>query len=254
VNRILFEPSELLPDGTVRLTDARAAHIRDVLGADIGRVLQVGMVDGMAGTGQVMDDRPDGLRLAVTLNVEAPSPWIDLILAVPRPKVLKRLWAQLAALGVGRMVLIRASRVEREYFATHWIEEAHYRPLLIEGLTQAGTTHLPAVSVERRFRPYIEDRLDAEFAGSLRLVAHPGPTACLPAADFQKRRILLAVGPEGGWTPFEIDLLAQHGFAGFSMGTRTLRTDTACIALLGVLAYLHGDESESGEGRKRCRA
>jgi len=254
VNRILFEPNELLPDGTVRLTDARAAHIRGVLGADIGRILQVGMVDGMAGTGRVMEDSPDGLLLAVTLNVAAPAPWIDLILAVPRPKVLKRLWAQLAALGVGRLVLIRAARVEREYFATHWIEEAHYRPLLIEGLTQAGTTRLPTVSVERRFRPYIEDRLDAEFAGSLRLVAHPGAAACPPAADFQERRILLAVGPEGGWTPFEIDLLAQHGFAALSMGARTLRTDTACIALLAVLAFLHGDESETREARKRCRA
>lgn len=255
MNRILFEQNELLPDGTVRLADARATHIRNVLGATVGRVLHVGMVNGLAGDGRVLEVGPDTVRLAVTLHVETPVPWVDLILAVPRPKVLKRLWAQLAALGVGQIVLINAARVEREYFATHWIQEAHFRPLLIEGLTQAGTTQLPTVAVERRFRPYVEDRLDAEFPGTMRLVAHPhgagcelGHPACVGQAqdcdcgrDARAPRVVLAVGPEGGWTPFEIELLEQQGFARFSLGSRTLRTDTACVALLSVLGpYLEG--------------
>ena len=238
MNRILFEASELLPDGTVLLGDARAVHVRNVLAADAGQILQVGMVDGMAGTGRVLEVSADGVRLAVTLDTEALAPWIDLVLAVPRPKVLKRLWAQLAALGVGRIVLINGARVEREYFATHWLQEANYRPLLLEGLTQAGTTRVPVVSVQRRFRPYIEDCLGAEFPGTLRLVAHPGAAATPRGLMAGDRRVLLAVGPEGGWTPFEIDLLEQHGFERFALGTRTLRTDTACIALLSAIGCL----------------
>lgn len=252
MNRILFEGHELQPDGTVVLRDARATHIRKVLGAEIGQQLQVGLLNGLAGVGRVQALEPDRVQLAVTLNVEVPAPWVDLILAVPRPKVLKRLWAQLAALGVGRIVLINAARVEREYFATHWIQEAHWRPLLIEGLTQAGTTQLPTISVERRFRPFVEDRLDQEFPGTLRLVAHPkdNPAWCnLPACgrdpasgrrDACTTKVVLAIGPEGGWTPFEIELLEQHGFAHFTLGSRTLRTDTACIALLAVLEFLRG--------------
>ena len=237
MNRILFEKDELLPDGTVLLSDARALHIRQVLGADPGQVLRVGMVNGLAGAGRVLEVGPDTVRLGVTLDVEAPAPWIDLILAVPRPKVLKRLWAQLAALGVGHIVLINAARVEREFFATHWMQEAHWRPLLIEGLMQAGTTQLPRVSIERRFRPYVEDCLDREFPGSLRLVAHPGIAADPAKLAATGGRMLLAVGPEGGWTPFEIELLEQRGFARFALGNRTLRTDTACIALLSVIRY-----------------
>ena len=254
MNRILFEKDELLPDGTVRLADARAAHIWNVLGADVGRVLHVGMVNGLAGSGRVLEAGPDAVRLAVTLDAEPPAPWVDLILAVPRPKVLKRLWAQLAALGVGQIVLLNAVRVEREYFATHWIEESHYRPLLIEGLMQAGTTRLPTVSIERLFRPYVEDRLDAAFPGSMRFVAHPGdegwergraarnsdPLSGPCERDACAPRILLAVGPEGGWTPFEIELLEQYGFRRFSLGNRTLRTDTACVALLSVLGFARG--------------
>ena len=244
MNRILFEKDDLLPDGTVLLAGARAVHIRNVLGADVGRILHVGMVNGLAGAGRVLEVSPDAVRLAVTLDVETPPPWIDLILAVPRPKVLKRLWAQLAALGVGRIVLINAARVEREYFATHWIQEAHWRPLLVEGLMQAGNTHLPAVSVERRLRPYVEDRLDAAFPDTLRFVAHPGTAEASRSSVLQcggassASPVLLAVGPEGGWTTFEVELLEQHGFSRFSMGERTLRTDTACVALLSVLGFL----------------
>ncbi|MEI6212073.1 MAG: RsmE family RNA methyltransferase [bacterium] len=235
MNRILFERGELLADGTVVLDDARAVHIRKVLGARVGQSLQVGMVDGLAGCGRVLESGPVTVRLDVTLDTQTPPPWADLILAMPRPKVLKRLWAQLAALGVGRIVLITAARVERDYFATHWIQEPHYRPLLVEGLMQSGNTHLPRVSVEPRFRPYVEDRLDAEFPDSLRLVAHPEGVAVRPQGALGRAPLLLAVGPEGGWTPFEIELLEQHKFSRFSLGARTLRTDTACVALLGAL-------------------
>ena len=252
MNRILFEQNELLPDGTVSLTDARATHIRNVLGAAVGRVLHVGMVNGLAGNGRVLEVGPDAVRLAVTLDVETPAPWVDLILAVPRPKVLKRLWAQLAALGVGHIVLINAARVEREYFATHWMQESHWRPLLVEGLMQAGNTRLPTVSIERRFRPYVEDRLDAAFPDTLRFVAHPGAATNHLAFEASRSSalqfggasaaspVLLAVGPEGGWTPFELELLEQRGFRRFALGTRTLRTDTACIALLAVLGARQG--------------
>lgn len=235
MNRILLEPSELQPDGTATLTGERAAHIHTVLDAGPGRVLRIGVVNGPAGTGRVLTCEGGTARLAVTLDETTPAPWIDLILAVPRPKVLRRLWAQLAALGAGRIVLLGAARVERDYFATHVLQEAYYRPLLVEGLAQAGTTALPRVTIERRFRPYVEDRLDADFPGSRRLLAHPG-AAAWPARPTAGGRPLLAIGPEGGWTEFELGMLEQRGFSRFSLGTRTLRTDTACVALISVLA------------------
>ena len=242
MNRILFEPRELQSDGTVTLFGTRAEHIRAVLGAEPGRVLRVGLVDGLAGMGRVLACDQETARLAVTLEEMTPAPWIDLLLAVPRPKALKRLWAQLAALGVGRIVLLGAARVEREYFATHWLQERYYRPLLMEGLSQAGTTALPQVTFERRFRPYVEDRLDTDFPDSARLLAHPGAVA-RPTGLAAGARILLAIGPEGGWTEFELRMLEARGFSRFSLGTRTLRTDTACVALISVLAaaFVWGD-------------
>jgi RsmE family RNA methyltransferase len=161
-------------------------------------------------------------------------PRVDLLLAVPRPKVMRWLWAQLAAIGVGRIILTNAARVERPYFDTHLLTEDVYRPLLIEGLQQARDTRLPMVSIHRQFRILVEDHLDAMAGAAVRIVADPSAAATLTDVVAAQRpdRVLLAVGPEGGWNAFELALLQAHGFQLAGIGRRTLRTDTACIALL----------------------
>jgi RsmE family RNA methyltransferase len=176
------------------------------------------------------------LRCAFDTEIP-PRPCVDLLLALPRPKVMRRLWAQLAALGVGHIALTNASRVERDYFDTHLLEPRGYSPLLIEGLQQARDTRLPCVSVHKRFKVLIEDSLAETFGAGLRLVADPSatPSARDIVAGSRSDRVLLAVGPEGGWNAFELDLLAAHGFESVGLGPRTLRTDTACVALLSVV-------------------
>jgi RsmE family RNA methyltransferase len=108
---------------------------------------------------------------------------------------------------------------------------------LIEGLQQAADTRLPRVSIHRQFRVLIEDVLGPLPDGDLRLVAHPheGGSPQAVARARGRGRVLLAVGPEGGWNAFELDLLGRHGFVAISLGPRILRTDTACIALLAVV-------------------
>ena len=242
MNLILCEPGEVDAHGVVTLTGARAAHVRGVLGARRGDVIRIGVVDGPRGPGEILALDEDRVVLRTTLvagldTTVPPPPAVDLLLALPRPKVLRRLWAQLAALGVGRIVLTNASRVERHYFDTHILEASTYRPLLIEGLQQAGDTRLPLVSIHRQFRILVEDELDALSGDAARLVAHPGghPSLLSIAGESQRRRVLLAIGPEGGWNDFELDLLTRHRFEVVGLGLRILRTDTACIALLALL-------------------
>lgn len=197
----------------------------------------MGILDGPRGIGRV-DRIGDPVELECTFEAHPPPiPDVDLLLALPRPKVMRRLWAQLAALGVRRIILTNAARVERNYFDTHVLDEAGYRPLLIEGLQQAQDTRLPRVSIHRRFRPFVEDELDALSSAAARLVAHPvnGGTPIASAWPRDTARVALAVGPEGGWDDFELRLLAARGFSPVSLGARTLRTDTACIALLAAL-------------------
>jgi len=230
--------SEVDDAGAVTLADARAAHLRRVLDVRIGDTIRVGIVDGEYGRGTVaaVDDLAVHLRCTFENGIPA-RPAVDLLLALPRPKVMRRLWAQLAALGVGRIALTNAERVERNYFDTHVLTPACYRPLLIEGLQQARDTRVPLVSIHRQFKVLVEDHLTGLSDAPVRLVADPHGAASVTSvvAERSGARVLLAVGPEGGWNAFELSLLEAHGFQPVSIGIRTLRSDTACIALLAIV-------------------
>ena len=238
MNLILLEPEEVAADGTALLSGKRARHVREVLKAAPGEEIRVGIIDGPAGTATVLEDSKQLYLRCALSNEIPPIPRVDLLLAMPRPKVMNRLWPVLAALGVGRILVSNAWKTERNYFDTHVLEPEHIREGLIEGLQQARDTRLPQVSVHKQFKKLIENKLDGFGPYAARLVAHPGegafPSGKLAALP-REARVLLAVGPEGGWTPFELELLAQRGFEAVSWGPRALRTDTACAVLLGLV-------------------
>ena len=235
MNLILLEPEEVDGHQTATLTGRRARHVTDVLKAEPGQALRVGVLNGPIGLGTVTSVGNRTVTLHCAFDHLPQRPRIDLLLALPRPKVLRRLWAQLAALGVGQVILTNAEKVERNYFDTHVITEACYRPLLIEGLEQARDTWLPEVSVHKQFRVLIEDHLSQLIPEGVRLVAHPGDGNGPGDLKRAGQRVLMAVGPEGGWNDFELKLLAAHGFQRFDMGVRTLRSDTACVAALALI-------------------
>ncbi len=239
MNWILLEPSDVTADGGVRLDDVRARHVREVLHGAPGDVFRAGILDGPLGRLRV--ETLAGAEVVAHFEPEPgpppPRPPVDLLLALPRPKVLKRLWAPLAALGVGTVHLTNAAKVERMYFDTHVLDPAFYRTRLIEGLQQAGDTRLPEVRVHRRLKVWLEDELPAACPGALKLAADPAATESLGAAlrdAAPADRLLLAVGPEGGWTDYERELLARAGFVFCGLGPRILRSDTAALVLLGL--------------------
>jgi 16S rRNA (uracil1498-N3)-methyltransferase len=237
VNLIILEPGETSASGEVCLSDGRAAHLLNVLKVAPGSQVRVGILDGPRGVGAVESIVDATVAMRCAFEPHAPSrPRVDLLLALPRPKVMRRLWAQIAALGVGQIILTNAERVERSYFDTHILTPGCYRPLLIEGLQQARDTRLPHVAIHKQFKVLIEDDLDRVFANGLRLVA--STSAASPMRAIVRRtsdqRVLIAIGPEGGWNDFEMALLGARGFQAINMGPRTLRTDTACLALLAL--------------------
>ncbi len=233
MNRILFEPGECA-DGRLTLRDARADHLRHVLRAEPGDAVRLGEINGRLAEGRVERVTADAVDLTLIWGEIPPRPEVDLILALPRPKVLKRILPQIAALGVGRLFLVNAARVERVYFDTHVLEPGCIRTALTEGLTQAGDTRLPEVRVERRLKPFVEDDLDAATDAATRWLLHPGADRPILDAPLPPGRLLLAIGPEGGWVPYERDLFAARGFGPVHLHDRILRSDTATVAALAT--------------------
>ena len=256
MNRILFEPGEI-HDGRATFSDVRAEHVLNVLHGAEGQTLKTGVLDGPVGTSVI--ERIEGNAVPVRCTHETPSlqPWLDLILAPPRPRAMKRLLPQLASLGVRRIVLVGAEKVEKAFWGAQLLKEEVYRPLLVDGLQQAGTTAVPTIEVFKSFSRFVRFNLDSHFGGQTpRIVAHPS-AAHAGRAPYQIKDAaragrapyqvpVLAVGPEGGWTDAEVALLEEKGFARMSLGPRILRTDTALIVLLGRLMEVYDKIAQRG--------
>jgi RsmE family RNA methyltransferase len=147
--------------------------------------------------------------------------------------MLRRVFQTVATMGVPRVVLVNSYRVEKSFWQTPYLEPEAIREQLILGLEQARDSVLPEIVIEKRFKPFVEDRLPAIVDGTLGLVGHPGNHPPCPRALTEP--VTLAIGPEGGWIPYEIDLLAKAGLQPVQLGERILRVETAVTALLARL-------------------
>jgi len=212
----------------------RLEHVRLVHRARPGDSLRVGELGGRLGEAQIVRLSPQVLELDYCLNKPPPAPVpVTVLLALPRPKKVRRILRSLAALGIKRIVLTNSFRVEKSFWQSPLLKPAAVREQLLLGLEQAGDTVLPEVIHEPLFRPFVEDRLPALAQGCRRLVAHPlGAEPCPHALN---EPLVLAVGPEGGFIPYEISRLQEYGFTAVHLGARVLCVETAVLSLLGRL-------------------
>ena len=243
MNLLLLDPAELAADGRVTLPagDRRARHIRAVLRARPGQVLRAGVAGGATGRAEVIAIAEGGaVSLAAVLDgPPSPRPPVDLVLAVPRPKALSRALQTAAALGVGRIDLVNAWRVDRAYFDSPRLDPGALAEGARLGCEQGGSTWLPPVAVHRLFVPFIEAAAE-RWQGRRLLVAHPRAEEPLERAapPGDRTPAVVAIGPEGGWIDAELDTLRATGFAPVRLGAAVLRTEAALAALLAALELL----------------
>jgi RsmE family RNA methyltransferase len=234
VNLLLLEDGDFIAADRALLSGRRLKHLHEVHRAAVGDSLRVGRLDGLMGSGQLLRLDANEAELSVKLDLPAPAKLpLTLLLALPRPKMLRRVLQTISAMGVPRVVLLNSYRVEKSFWQTPFLEPAAVREQLILGLEQARDTQLPEIIIEKRFKPFVEDRLPALAAGSLGLIGHPGDYPACPRAVEQP--VTLAIGPEGGWIPYEVDMLHNAGLQPVQLGERILRVETAVTALLARL-------------------
>lgn len=238
MNLVLLDPSELEETGTgeirVRLTGRRFGHLRDVHRAQVGETLRVGVLGGGTGRGRLLAGDARSFEMAVTIDSLPPPPSrVQLVLALPRPLVLKRVLLHATSLGVKRIALIHTRRVEKSYWQSDALSGESLREQLVLGLEQSGDTVLPDLTLHPRFRPFAEDDLSSLLTDTQGIVAHPDATAECPRA--LEERVTVAIGPEGGFVPFEIDKLEDAGMTAVRLGDRVMRVEAAVPFVLARL-------------------
>jgi RsmE family RNA methyltransferase len=235
MNLILLFDDDFIAPNRVRLTGRRREHVVRVHRAAVGDELVVGVAGGGVGRGRVVEVDGEGIELDVVIDGLPPAAAdVTLVLALPRPKVLNRVIASAASMGIKRLFLINAWRVEKSYWSSPRMRPENFLQQAILGLEQAKDTILPSIETRRFFRPFVEEELPQLVCGTRALLAHPGADIECPRAVSDA--VTLAIGPEGGFIEAEVTSLQRAGFVPVSLGPRVLRVETAIAALMGRIS------------------
>ncbi len=197
MNLILLHREDFISDDRVRLDDRRFAHIRDILSAEQGKQYQVGLLGGKVGIGTVSVVAQDAVELTVALTEEPPDPMpATLIIALPRPKVFRRVLQGITAMGVKRIVLLNSWHVDKSYWHSPVLTAESLQEQLFLGLEQARDTILPKVEIQRRFKPFVEDVSPINCERELCSCRTPERCSCLPSQPARDRH---PGNRPGGW-------------------------------------------------------
>lgn len=234
MNLLLLKDTEL-SDHTAVLSGRRHQHIRNVLKLGSGDQIKTGLINGRIGQAEILSITE--LKTKICLRETATEPPCPIsckvVLAMPRPKMMRRVIQNLVAMGVKDIHLIHSWRVEKSFWQTPWLLPDSLEEQCLLGLEQAVDTIMPGISLHKRFKPFVEDCLPDILADSNALVAHPRAEQACPVQLTEASTLI--IGPEGGFTEYEIDMLEKAGAKAVSIGPRILRVETAIPALLSRL-------------------
>lgn len=239
MNLLLIDPGELRSDGTCTVFDRRAHHLRTVIGVEVGSTVRAGLLGGAIGTGEVIVDDGSAITFRLSLGEPASRPLdVELLLAVPRPKVITRTIEIVASFAVKRIDLTNAWRVDKSYLRSPRLDPGALALAARFGAEQGATTYLPPITLHDRLMAVLDDRFAKPDPSTMRLVLHPKAPP-IESVVTSKLPTVLAIGPEGGWIERELETFVERGFKPVSLGTPILRVEAAVASSLGQLLMLH---------------
>jgi len=216
------------------LTGAHADHLTRVLRARVGQEFDI-IASGVARRGRVAAIAQD--RVEFELGEELPAaPAANLTLLLAIFKFDRMEWAieKCSELGVSRIVPLIARRTDVHLAAASAKRAERWRRIALQAAEQSRRGTVPEVGAP------VELREAAKLPGALRIVlAETEDHTMLRdrlAQHSTASEVLLAIGPEGGWTEDELELFGKEGWLSVSLGPTILRAETAAIAAVVLAA------------------
>ena len=242
MNICLFTADEI--DHPLPMRDERARHIVKILHKKTGDTFSAGVIGGTAGKALITDmgSGTEGtIRFSFTPETDGKelSP-LTLIVGFPRPIQLKRLLRDVAGLGVSHILLTGTELGEKSYMQSSLVERGAAYTMLLDGTAQAGSTHVPSLSLHKTLTECIA-AADKESAIKIALDNVNAPLSLTAFLSEKKSEkifpcpVIAAIGSERGWTDAERVLFENCGYTRCSMGERILRTETAATAAASII-------------------
>ena len=234
MNIILLKQQDFIHDSnTALISDYRLTHILKILNPSIGQSLKVGLVGGSCGYGIVECIDTQVVKLKVILNENAPSRHkFDIVLALPRPKMLRRILRTIAEYGVENLHLVNSARVEKSYWQSPLLQPEKIDDALMAGMERSKDTLMTNVHLHKRFRPFVEDQLSHLCANRNCWITDMNAAKSAIELDIASTPAVVLSGPEGGFVPFEVELATSKIARSIHLGRRVLSVDTAVTTVL----------------------
>lgn len=222
------------------LVDQRVSnHLTQVLKVKEGQNLKVGCRDVGVSSAKVTRIFKDqvSLKLNQLWSPQLLSPRPKLILGLPRPKSFRRMLRQSVVLGFKEIHFSHSFRVEKSYWQTPYLKSEKVEEEIILGLEQAEDVHWPKIYFHKRFKIFFEDQVSLWInKNSVAICAHPEGESFDTTET--KSVNTLALGPEGGWIQYELDLMNEIGLQRTSFSKRTLTSEAALPFISGRLQIM----------------
>ncbi len=262
MNILLYEKSEILSGNRLEIRDRRADHLKNILKVSPGKKIRVGQINAGSCLAEVkkVSDICLELQLSDSLSPQDDSIFshINIVLCLPRPQSFKKVLELIGTLGVGRLLLINSARVEKSYFNSPVFSEEKIKEHLLLGMEQGGVVNLPQVEIFKEFKINLLEeealnkasktpaqlKLEELFIQSKsRFLADVNSIATFSSLykcknDLLTESILLAIGPEGGWLDFELEVFKNYNFNFINLGNRILRVETAIAFILAQISLI----------------
>ncbi|MBU8847978.1 MAG: 16S rRNA (uracil(1498)-N(3))-methyltransferase [Desulfobacterales bacterium] len=234
MNLVLLENKDFIDNERVVLRGRRFKHLISVNKVLRNDRLVCGLLNDKIGTGLITNVWNDSLEMKVHLTDDPPRPLpLTLVLALPRPKMLKRIIESVTSLGVKKIYLINSWRVEKSFWQTPLLKEESLRKQMVLGLEQSRDTVLPEIYQKRFFTQFVKEELPQISKNSLCITAHPKSSKICPSGI--NKNVTLVIGPEGGFIDIEVATLKEQGFSSYHIGQRILKVETAVTCLISRL-------------------
>jgi len=236
----------LLPKNAKSISDPKqVSHIGEILKSRVGDSLTIAEIGGNIGKATIAEINNNEVLLTNIILNKKPPAKLDLtvILALPRPKVLRRLIMDMTSLGINKLIIVNSYRSQKSYWQSPLLNRVD--EFVFEGLQQAIDTVPPVIEFKKYFKPFVEDEFSALLLDKEQdnaVIAHPYASQSWKSYLDESKCVIndrvnmpkvLCIGAEGGWIDYEVDLLCHHGCKAISLGQRILRTEAVVNVLLG---------------------
>lgn len=240
MNCLIFLPEEILDQERARVCGERAREVCALHELKTGLNLKAGVLGGKLGTAIVEEIKESQISFRHTFTKEPPGrPNISLVVAVPRPQTVKKVLQTAAVYGISRVFFVRSQGSVKSYLQSPHLKPENLQKEILLGLEQACDTIAPIISLHQLFVPFVEDELapwiSSQRSPSLLLADTRASQTINPKLVTElgtSGHVVIAIGPESGWSSHEVEMLAALGFKSISLGDRILRVEQATLTLL----------------------